>query len=254
IRAFAGEGEEVAFVHPSYSYYGTLIDIQGAKIRTFGLTEQYKLADFPERYTGKLFFLTSPNAPLGIAFSLDEIEDLAQRCDGMLVVDEAYADFAVETALPLVKKYENLIVTRTFSKSYALAGMRLGLAVAHPNVVAALDKIRDHYHLDRLALVAAEAALRDQPYLRQRVSEICATRDWFSDELQQLNFKVIPSQGNFVFAGPADGDALRVFELLKQHKILVRYFTDPLLSHGLRISIGTRQEMETTLQVLRQNR
>ncbi|MCD6527274.1 MAG: aminotransferase class I/II-fold pyridoxal phosphate-dependent enzyme, partial [Desulfuromonas sp.] len=122
IRAFAGEGEEVAFVHPSYSYYGTLIDIQGAKIRTFGLTEQYKLADFPERpehYGGKLFFLTSPNAPLGIIFSLDEIEDLAQRCDGMLVVDEAYADFAVETALPLVKKYENLIVTRTFSKSYA---------------------------------------------------------------------------------------------------------------------------------------
>ena len=177
IRAFAGEGEEVAFVHPSYSYYGTLIDIQGAKIRTFGLNEQYKLADFPERYTGKLFFLTSPNAPLGISFSLDEIEDLAKRCDGILVVDEAYADFATQTALPLVKKHENLIVTRTFSKSYALAGMRLGLAVAHPQVIAALDKIRDHYHLDRLALVAAEAALRDQPYLRRRLDEICATRD-----------------------------------------------------------------------------
>ena len=251
IRAFAGEGEEVAFVQPSYSYYGTLIDIQGAKIRTFDLSEQFKLVDFPERYTGKLFFLTSPNAPLGITFSLDEIEDLAERCDGMLVVDEAYADFATETAIPLVKKHENLIVTRTFSKSYALAGMRLGLAVAHPQVIAALDKIRDHYHLDRLALVAAEAALRDQPYLRKRLDEICTTRDWFSQQLQDLGYRVLPSQTNFVFASPADGDGLRVYELLKEHKILVRHFSDPSLQHGLRISIGTRQEMEATLQVLR---
>ncbi|MEA3464813.1 MAG: histidinol-phosphate transaminase [Thermodesulfobacteriota bacterium] len=253
IRAFAGEGEEVAFVHPSYSYYGTLIDIQGAKIRTFGLTDQFKLADFPECYQGKLFFLTSPNAPLGISFSLDEIEDLARRCAGMLVVDEAYADFATENALSLVKKHKNLIVTRTFSKSYALAGMRLGLAVAHPQVIAALDKIRDHYHIDRLALVAAEAALRDQPYLRQRLDEICATRDWFSQQLQGLGYRVLASQTNFVFASPADGDGLRVYEQLKEHKILVRHFSDPLLQHGLRISIGTRQEMEATLQVLQQH-
>lgn len=250
IRAFAGEGEEVAFVHPSYSYYGTLIDIQGATIRTFSLDEQFNLADFPARYQGKLFFLTSPNAPLGVSFSLDEIENLAQRCDGMLVVDEAYADFAAETALPLVKKYKNVIVTRTFSKSYALAGMRLGLAVAHPDVVAALDKIRDHYHLDRLALVAAEAALLDQEYLRQRLDQICQTRSWFSTLLQALGYTVLPSQTNFVFASPADGDGQRVFELLKQHKILVRHFSDPLLKHGLRISIGTQEQMEKVLNVL----
>jgi len=254
IRAFAGEGEEVAFVHPSYSYYGTLIDIQGATIRTFSLDDQFKLADFPQRYQGKLFFLTSPNAPLGVSFSLDEIEDLAQRCDGMLVVDEAYADFATETALPLVKKYKNVIVTRTFSKSYALAGMRLGLAVAHPEVVAALDKIRDHYHLDRLALVAAEAALTDQAYLHQRLDQICQTRCWFSEQLRELGYTVLPSQTNFVFASPADGDGQRVFDLLKQHKILVRHFSDPLLKHGLRISIGTQEEMEKTLSVLSEER
>lgn len=251
IRAFASEGEEVAFVHPSYSYYGTLIDIQGAKIRTFSLDKNHKLADFPRRYCGKLFFLTSPNAPLGCAFSCDEIADLAQRCDGMLVVDEAYADFADNNALALVKNHENLVVTRTFSKSYALAGMRLGLAIAHPQVVAALDKIRDHYHLDRLALVAAEAALRDQEYLHRRVAQICATRDWFSDQLCALGYSVIPSQTNFIFASPADGNGQRVYELLKQHKILVRYFSDPLLRHGVRISIGTREQMETTLNILR---
>lgn len=254
IRAFAGEGEEVAFVHPSYSYYGTLIDIQGAVIRTFALDDQFKLADFPQRYRGKLFFLTSPNAPLGVSFSLAEIEDLAQRCDGMLIVDEAYADFATETALPLVKKYKNVVVTRTFSKSYALAGMRLGLAVAHPDVVAALDKIRDHYHLDRLALVAAEAALKDQAYLRQRLDQICQTRSWFSKQLQELGFTVHPSETNFVFASPADRNGQRVFEWLKQHKILVRHFSDPALKHGLRISIGTQEEMEKTLKVLRAQR
>jgi histidinol-phosphate aminotransferase len=252
IRAFADEGDEVAFVHPSYSYYGTLIEIQGAKVKTFALDANYKLADFPERYTGKLFFLTCPNAPLGFTFSLEEIEDLAQRCDGMLVVDEAYTDFSAQTALPLVKKYDNVVVTRTLSKSYALAGMRLGLAVARPEVVAALDKIRDHYHLDRLALVAAEAALLDQDYLKKRLAQICETRDWFTAELEKIGFSVIPSQGNFVFASPADGNGERVYELLKANKILVRHFSDPLLKHGLRISIGTREEMETTLKVLQQ--
>ncbi|MCK4502864.1 MAG: aminotransferase class I/II-fold pyridoxal phosphate-dependent enzyme, partial [Desulfuromonadales bacterium] len=99
IRAFAGEGEEIAFVHPSYSYYATLAEIQGAKIKTFGLTDDYLLADFPQRYAGKIFFLTSPNAPLGFAFNNDYIAELAQRCDGILVVDEAYVDFAAESAL-----------------------------------------------------------------------------------------------------------------------------------------------------------
>jgi histidinol-phosphate aminotransferase len=253
IRACANEGDEVAFIQPSYSYYGTLIDIQGAKVRNFELTADFKIADFPPRYTGKLFFLTNPNAPLGITFSHSEISDIANRCDGILVVDEAYADFASETALPLVKQHPNLVVTRTFSKSYALAGMRLGLAVAHPQIVAALDKIRDHYHLDRLALVAAEAALRDQDYLKQRVSEICATREWFIAQLRDLGFSVIQSQANFVFASPADGDGQRVYDTLKQHKILVRHFSDPLLKHGVRISIGTRQQMEQTLEVLRHN-
>ncbi len=250
IRAFADPGDEVAFAQPSYSYYATLTEIQGATVRTFNLDDQCRISDFPERYSGKLFFLTSPNAPFGSIFSLAEIEDLAQRCDGMLVVDEAYADFATENALSLVRKYPNVVVTRTFSKSYALAGMRLGLAIAHPEVISALDKIRDHYHIDRLALVAATAALHDQEYLRARLDEICATRDWFSQQLRQLGYQVMPSQTNFVFAIPADRDSKRVYDLLREHKILVRYFSDPQLQHGLRISIGSRAEMEATLAVL----
>ena len=250
IRAFAGEGEEVAYVHPSYSYYATLAEIQGARIRTFGLTEDFRLADFPERYQGKIFFLTSPNAPLGFAFELAYIEELAQRCAGMLVVDEAYVDFTDLNALALVKKYPNVVVTRTFSKSYSLAGMRLGLAVARPEVIAALDKIRDHYHLDRLALAAATAALKDQDYLELTVAKVRNVRDCFSIALRKLGYQVIPSHGNYVFASPPDGNGKRVYDALFARKILVRYFADPLLSHGLRISIGTREEMESIRQAL----
>jgi len=250
IRACAGEGEEIAYVHPSYSYYATLAEIQGARVRTFGLTENGQVADFPEQYTGKVFFLTSPNAPLGFAFENDYIKQLAGRCSGVLVVDEAYVDFATENALVLVKECENVVVTRTLSKSYSLAGMRLGLAVARPEVIAALDKIRDHYHLDRLALVAASAALRDQAHLRETVAKICATRQRFVADLQQLGYRVLDSCANYVFASPPDRNGRRVYDGLYQRKILVRHFTDPLLAHGLRISIGTNAEMDATLAAL----
>ena len=252
LRAFAGEGEEIGYVHPSYSYYATLAQIQGARIRTFGLTEDCRIHNFPERYSGKLFFLTSPNAPLGFVFSNDYIRELAERCAGMLVVDEAYVDFNSESAIGLVAQYPNLVVTRTFSKSYALAGMRLGLAIAHPDVIAALDKIRDHYHLDRLALAAATAALRDQAYLQSIVTRICETRDWFRSELELFGYHVYPSQTNYLFVAAPQVSGEQLYQQLYDRGILVRYFADPLLAHGVRISIGTREEMEKTLAVMTQ--
>ncbi len=252
IRACAAEGEEIGYVHPSYSYYATLAEIQGAKVRTFGLTDDFRIAGFPERYQGKIFFLTTPNAPLGPAFPVDYIEELALRCDGMLVLDETYADFAGSTALDLVRKHDNVVVTRSLSKSYALAGMRLGLAIARPEIIAALDKIRDHYNLDRLAQAACVAALQDQAYLSECCLKIRQTREWFSAELRSLGYDVIPSQGNYVFAAPPDRDGKWVYEGLFERKILVRYFSDQLLCHGLRISIGTQQEMEKTLAAIKE--
>lgn len=252
IRACAGEGEEIAYIHPSYSYYATLAQIQGVRVRTFGLTADYRVADFPERYEGKVFFLTTPNAPLGFAFPTGYVEELARRCAGLLVADEAYVDFADENALDLVRKCENVVVTRTLSKSYSLAGMRLGLAIARPELIAALDKIRDHYNLDRLAQAACCAALSDQEYLRECVRRIRETREWFSERLRELGYQVIPSSGNYVFAASPDRDGRRVYEGLYRRGILVRHFSDPLLSHGLRITIGTRAEMETTLAALKE--
>lgn len=250
IRACVAEGEEVAYLHPSYSYYATLAEIQGAKIRTFALQESGAIQGFPERYNGKLLFLTSPNAPLGLNWSPSEVAALADRCDGILVVDEAYADFATSNCLDLVREKPNVVVTRTLSKSYSLAGMRLGLAVARPEIIAALDKIRDHYNLDRLAQAAVVAALEDQDYFRDCVTRICATRDWFAAELFNLGYRVLPSSANYLFASPPDRNGKRIYEGLYERKILVRYFNDPVLAHGVRISIGTREEMEKTLQAL----
>ena len=229
IRACASEGDEVGYVHPSYSYYATLSEIQGAKVRTFGLTEDFRIAGFPDRYLGRVFFLTTPNAPLGFSFLLSYVEEIARSCQGLLVIDEAYADFANGTALELVRKYENVVVTRTFSKSYALAGMRLGLAIARPEIVAALG---------------------DQGYFRQSCARIRETREWFSAGLRSIGYSLIPSQTNFVFASPPDRNGRRVYDALYSRKILVRHFSDPILAHGLRISIGTRQEMERTLAAL----
>jgi len=252
IRACAGEGQDVGFVHPSYSYYSTLAEIQGASLCTYGLSDSFKIEAFPEYYHGRVFSLTTPNSPLGFAFSLEYIEELAQNCGGLLVIDEAYADFADRNALELVKKYENVVITRTFSKSYALAGMRLGLAIARPEIIAALDKIRDHYNLDRLAQTACVAALKDQSYFQESCRRIIETREWFTRELSTIGYEVIPSQANFVFASPPDRNGLRVYNGLYERKILVRLLSDPLLAHGLRISIGTREEMETTLATLKE--
>ncbi len=253
IRAFAGEGEEIGYIHPSYSYYAPLAEIQGARVRTFALAPDFlRIADFPDIYTGKILFLTTPNSPLGSAFSIDYVAELAGRTKGMLVVDEAYADVADGNALELVRSHENVVVTRTLSKSYSLAGMRLGLAVARPEVIAALDKIRDHYNLDRLAQVACVAALQDRGYFAECIAKVCATREWFSGELTKSGYDVIPSKGNFFFVAPPDRDGKRVYDGLFARNILVRHFSDPLLRHGLRISIGTREEMEKTLAALRE--
>jgi histidinol-phosphate aminotransferase len=252
IRAFAGEGDEIAYVHPSYSYYGTLAEVQGAKVRTFGLSEAFEPAGIPEGYDCKLFFLTNPNAPLGFTYTQSYIAELAGRISGVLVLDETYADFGVENSLELVRSLDNVVVTRSLSKSYALAGMRLGLAIGRPEVIAALNKIRDHYNLDRLAQAAAVAALSDQRYFLDCIAKIKATRDWFTAELGKIGYDVIPSSGNYVFATPPDRDGARIYQGLYDRKILVRHFSDPVLCHGLRITIGTQQEMERTVQALRE--
>ncbi len=171
----------------------------------------------------------------------------------MLVIDEAYADFAEETALSLVREKKNVIVLRTLSKSFSLAGMRIGLGFAHPEIIRGLNKVRDSYNLGRLAIAAGEAALKDVGWMENNVAKIRKTREALLSALPPLGFFPYPSQSNFVLAKRSRGRSARpVYEALKRRKILVRYFDTPRLAGCLRITVGTDDEIGTLLAALRE--
>ena len=251
LDTFVEKDEVVAFFKPSYSLYPVLSRIRGGRIKSLPLFQEGSIYQ-PDTDGIKLFFLTSPNAPLGFSFSKDYIRELARNLQGILVVDEAYADFAEENALTLVQELDNLIVLRTLSKSYGLASLRVGLGFAASALIEQLDKVRDSYNLDRLAQVGACAALADQDYLQKTVALVVAERRRLSLALEALGFKVEPSQTNFIFVTPPPGcDAAKLYAGLEKNGILVRYFADPDLAHGLRISIGTAAEMNQLILVIK---
>ena len=252
LSTFVDPGEQVGFFDPSYSLYPVLAQIRGASPKAFAFDPL-----IPERsldLTGtKLFFLTSPHAPYGLEFSNHFIAKIADQLDGILVVDEAYADFADENALSLLKSCNNLVITRTFSKSYSLAAMRVGLAFAAPSLIAEMDKARDSYNLDLLAQEAATAALRDQAYLEETVDKIKEMRQEFGRQLTEKGFTTYPSRTNFIFSIPPAGcKAGDLYQYLQQHQVLVRYFSTPPLDRGIRISIGTPEQMGQVLDIINQ--
>lgn len=263
MRAFCGVGADTAagWTVPSYSLYPTLIGIQGGKIIDVPFDRSMALPmDAILNSNVRIFFLTSPNAPTGVAFSNKEISAILERYQGILVVDEAYADFAPENAVPLLAKYPNLVITRTFSKSYSLAGLRVGYGLAHPSVISILDRVRDSYNLDRLAQAGAIASLKDQTYFRETVGKIISTRERFLTVIRELGWFVYPSKTNFAFFEPRDARgntgpdvAKALFEFLRSKKILVRYFPNhPFTAPFIRISIGTDSEMDRVEVVLRE--
>jgi histidinol-phosphate aminotransferase len=171
-----------------------------------------------------------------------------------VVVDEAYVDFGAETAITLVDKYPNLLVVQTLSKSRSLAGMRVGLAVGHKDLIDALDRVKNSfnsYPLDRIAEAATVVAFEDDDYFKACRDKIIATRDWTVSELEKLNFKVLPSQANFVFAEPLGKNAVEVVQYLRSNKILVRHFNKPRINQFLRITIGTDEQMQQMIEVLK---
>jgi histidinol-phosphate aminotransferase len=192
----------------------------------------------------KVFFLTTPNSPYGFAFPTAWIARLLAAFPGIVVADEAYVDFARESALPLLAESPRLVVVRSLSKAYSLAGMRIGLALAHPAVVAEMDKVKDSYNVSRLAQAAASAALADEAYLRETRDAVLEIRQSLVKQLGEMGFAVLPSDANFVFAVPPAGIAARVlYDGLLARGFLVRHFGTSELADGLRISIGTREEM-----------
>jgi histidinol-phosphate aminotransferase len=252
-RSFTSPELAVACLDPTYSLYPELAKMQGAKIIPIGLDFEHDFAlpgDLLEQAkAANLLIITRPNAPTGNSFPLSTMREVCQMFDGVVLFDEAYADFADDNCMEFAKEFDNVIVSRTFSKSYALAGLRLGFAVGNAKLIEGLFKVKDSYNLDMLTQVVGLAAFCDQKYLKERCGQIKAIRDDFAGQLQKLGFKVVPSQANFLFAAPPDGDGERYFRMLRENGILVRYFPGKITGKYVRITIGTPEEMQSVATV-----
>jgi histidinol-phosphate aminotransferase len=250
LRAFGGERRKVGFAEPSYSLYPVLVQIQNARACVAEFRSDYQLPATRFRADAALTFVASPNAPTGTSIPAGALARLARRLKGVLLIDEAYADFADQNAASLFKRFPNVLVTRSFSKSYSLAGMRVGFALGSHPLIEALMKVKDSYNLDRLAEIAAEAAFSDQRYLRRTVRRIRRTRQRLSKSLLERGWQVLPSSANFLFARPPVVSAVRVFRNLRRRKVLVRHFPGKKTGDWLRISVGTDKEIDFLLRAL----
>lgn len=250
-RAFVGEKDTLCCPVPTYTLYDTLVRIQGGRLKGIPYPEDYSLPRGIFRARAKVTVVASPNSPSGTAVPLDVLSRLADCVPGVLVIDEAYADFAEDNALSLARERENVIVLRTLSKSYSLAGMRIGLGFAHPRIMEGLCKVKDSYNMSRLSIAAGEAALSDISWMERNASRIRKTRERLIAGLPAAGFTPFPSQSNFVLARRNGGKSARkVYEALKSRKILVRYFDVPRLSGCLRITVGTDGEIDALLSAL----
>ena len=253
VRAFCGEGESVAYFWPSYSLYPVLANIQGARTVELPLTDDFQIAVHPQLLTQladvKLLFITQPNAPSGVWLQKIELQRVIEATPGVVVIDEAYVDFARDHCLDFVRDHENVIVARTFSKAVAFAGMRVGWAVGSPPLIAALNKVKDSYNVNRLSQIGAEAALDDWAYYAANVARLRATRDRVVQQLVAKGFFVYPSQTNFVFARPPlPTSAQQWFDELRARNILVRWWDTDRIRDFARVSIGTDGEMNQFLE------
>jgi len=242
-RTFVPEGGLVVTMTPSYVLYRTMSQIQGAKYQEVPFAKGWRLPrPWPVR-GAKMTIIANPNSPSGTCVDANELAEI----EGPLIVDEAYVDFAERNCLQMLSR-KDVVVTRTLSKSYGLAGIRFGYGIADPALVREFGKVKDTYNCDVLSLVAAQAALEDQAYMQQTRALIVQTRQRLEAGLSKLGFEVTPSQANFVWCRRADRPLRPILEELKQRRILVRYFDYAGYGDGLRITVGTEQEIGRLLE------
>jgi histidinol-phosphate aminotransferase len=247
----------VQYFTPSYSLYPVLADIHGAVKNPVPLKPDFSLPTIAELKRGKawnfnaaLTLVTTPNAPSGRGYKTFELEKLCRTQKGVVVLDEAYMDFAEENALELALKFPHVLVARTFSKAYSLCFQRVGYFVGHPELIAALHKIRDSYNVNGLGQIAAEATLDDLAYYRANFWKIVFTREKLSRELTHLGFRVFPSQANFILAQPPRFSAKDWQKKLRAKKIIVRWFNYLEVKNYLRITIGTQAEADKLVKAV----
>ena len=248
-RCFTDESRAMACFDPSYSLYPTLAKLQGARCIQIPLTDDFDLPDnaLEQAAGANLFFIARPNAPTGNSFAKAKIEAICAGFKGIVVIDEAYADFSRNTCMDFVKKYSNVVISRTFSKSRSLAGLRFAFAVAHPKIIEGMMKMKDSYNVAMLTQTLAMASLLDMPYFEKCVAEIKANRAALAAGLKALGFEILPSETNFLFVRPPK-NAKKYFEDLKLQNIVVRYFPMERTCNYVRITVGSAEENAALLK------
>lgn len=251
-RATLGPRDSVAYPVPTYSLYDTLAAIQEARVIRIPLNSDFSLPlEKLARARAKLTIVCNPNSPSGTFTAPAKLGALARALGGrLLVIDEAYVDFAPASALGLLRRFPNVVILRTLSKSYSLAGMRLGLCFARPQIIEELHKVKDSYNLSRIAVVAGAEALEDSRWMRRNVERVKRTRTETVARLRELGFEVPESAANFVLARMKGRDLAPMVRGLREKGVLVRHFSTPLLRDALRISIGTPEEMNALFRAL----
>jgi histidinol-phosphate aminotransferase len=243
IRAFVERDGSVGYFDPSYSLYPVLADIENVEKRPVELDAEFGWR-MPEDYSASCFFLTNPNAPTGLQFPKSRVESFTKRFEGVVLIDEAYAEFAEENCMDLALENHNVLVSRTLSKAYSLAGIRLGYCVGNPELIGALYKIKDSYNVSYLTQEIARAAILDQDTMSANVQAIVETRRLVAARLSELEFEVSDSQANFLWIKPPGFSAKVLFEELRKKNIIVRHFdNDEKTKDYLRVTIGTAPEM-----------
>ncbi len=252
LRSYCGPGDVLASPDPTYSLYPVLAELAEVRFVTVAWDDGWTLpSDALLATNPRAIFFANPNAPSGTCVPAAQVSALAARTDALVLVDEAYVDFAESSCLPLLATHDNVLISRTLSKGYGLAGLRFGYAIAHSSVIAQMAKVKDSYNCDAIAIAAATAALDDQPYARHQWARVKHERARVTEALSTRGFSVIPSQGNFVLATlPGAAPARPVYDGMKSRGVLVRFFDKPGLNNKLRITIGTPDENAAMLAAL----
>ncbi len=262
VRCFGDEHHCVGMLDPSYSLYEVLTSIQGANIiRIPFQSDDFEIpSSLIEQCGANLFFITSPHAPSGRGYGVNELADILKKYEGIMVIDEAYVDFSNQSAVPLLRDFKKLIITRTFSKSYSLAGLRVGYALASPDIIEILDRAREVYNVDSLAQIGAQAAIEDRAYFTKTRKDIIDSRELLYSVLKGWGWRTIPSSTNFIFTQPIDkygktgkAEAQGMFDYLERNGILVRYFASNSLTNSyVRISIGKPEEITMLINKIKE--
>jgi len=251
-RAFCDKKRPVAYPVPTYSLYRVLAKLQNCEAMEIPFDAEFNLPAKLAHTNAALTIVCNPNAPSGSFISVSELASLADELSGVLLVDEAYVDFAGANCTELVKKFDNVMILRSLSKGYSLAGIRFGYVIAQPDLIKGLMKVKDSYNVDAIALAVAAAAIKDQKYFSETTEKVKKARGFLTEQLRDLKFEVPQSFANFVLAKSKNSQAGRIFDKLKEQRIYVRYFDLPGLDDKLRITVGTDEQNNKLISALKE--